>query len=175
MRRVPSTPSRLGSFTPDARAGCRWTRRVGTTQSAGTLTQPPTCFSSSTIGPQHVFHRDRHTRRQPFPRRQSRFVRQIANRSHRRRRPTNRRQRAPVRQSADRAKRQRRPPRQIRSASARSFAAIEVMARSDSHEPVQLAPLSRLRRDKPSVGGVRRIARRWESARRFDGRQSLGD
>ena len=51
IRRAPSTPAFVGSFTPGGRAPCRWIRRKLRTQSSGTLTQPVTCFSSSTRSP----------------------------------------------------------------------------------------------------------------------------
>ena len=49
-----ATPAGVGSLSPAGRAACSLIRRSGRTQSAGTLTQPASCFSSIRRGPSAV-------------------------------------------------------------------------------------------------------------------------
>ena len=51
---APATPSGVGSLTPAGRAACKWMRCKGRTQSAGTLTQPVSCFSGHQLRAEHV-------------------------------------------------------------------------------------------------------------------------
>ena len=62
IARVPSTPSAVGSLTPAGRAACSRTARVGTTQLAGTLTQPEALFSLRTSLAEGVFQGGDHPR-----------------------------------------------------------------------------------------------------------------
>ena len=48
---APAAPAAVGSFTPAGRAACRRIRVKGRRQSAGTLIQPASCFSSASRGP----------------------------------------------------------------------------------------------------------------------------
>ena len=60
MRCVPATPSGRGSLTPAAGPRANGRTASAATQSAGTLTQPSTCFSAADSLAERRFQRDRH-------------------------------------------------------------------------------------------------------------------
>ncbi len=57
---APAAPAAVGSFTPAGRAACRRIHFSGPAQSAGTLIQPVSCFSSASLRPEDFFHGGRH-------------------------------------------------------------------------------------------------------------------